>query len=184
MKIYTKGGDRGETGLFGGGRVPKDHLRIRAYGSIDELNAILGVVLAEKPISKDLRRRLIRIQSELFQLGSELATPRGKKVSIQLIGGREVLNLEKEIDSMESTLKPLKSFILPGGCRVSALLHVARTIARRAERELMPLHRAEPVRQELLQYLNRLSDYLFVSARLENHTDKEAEILWKAPRLS
>jgi cob(I)alamin adenosyltransferase len=182
MKIYTKGGDTGETGLFGGSRVPKDDLRIRAYGTLDELNAVLGVTLAEPGISAEIQNRLLRLQGELFQLGAELATPRGKKISLTLIDLAQVEQMEKEIDEMEALLQPLKSFILPGGGKGGALTHLARTISRRAERELVTLHRAEPVRAAVLQYMNRLSDYLFVTARYLNHTMGIQDIPWIAPK--
>lgn len=183
MKIYTKHGDQGETGLFGGHRVPKDDLRIRAYGTFDELNASLGWALTEASISKDLETRLQRIQLELFQLGTELATPRGKDSGIALISSSQIEVLEKEIDSMEATLEPLKTFILPGGSRLSALLHCARTICRRAERELISLNRAEPQRSEVLQYMNRLSDYFFVSARFANRELGVKDVPWIAPKV-
>lgn len=180
MKIYTKKGDQGETGLFGGDRVSKDHLRIRAYGTLDELNAALGLVSSAGP-SPELADRLRRIQGELFQLGAELATPRGKTVSVTLIAGGETALLENEIDGMEKNLKPLTHFILPGGAPVSAFLHLARTVCRRAERELVVLHRAEPLRPVVLQYVNRLSDYLFVASRFANHQASVADALWIAP---
>ncbi|MBI2712422.1 MAG: cob(I)yrinic acid a,c-diamide adenosyltransferase [Bdellovibrio sp.] len=170
MKIYTKGGDAGETGLYGGARVPKDDLRIRAYGSLDEVNAVLGMALAEVSSNQGLdASSLLRIQGELFQLGAELATPRGKKTTSKLIEQAEVLLLEKEIDQMESVLPPLKNFILPGGTKAAAITHFLRTVSRRAERELITLNRAEPVRPVVIQYLNRLSDYFFVVARFFNH---------------
>jgi cob(I)alamin adenosyltransferase len=178
MKIYTKKGDQGETGLFGGDRVPKDHLRIRAYGTLDELNAALGLV----SLAPEFGDRLRRIQGELFQLGAELATPRGKSVSVALVAGDEVALLESEIDGMEKSLAPLTHFILPGGCTVAAQLQVARTVCRRAERELVVLHRAEPLRPVVLEYVNRLSDYLFVASRFANHTAKVADVLWIAPK--
>lgn len=184
MKIYTKQGDAGETGLFGGDRVPKDHLRIRAYGTLDELNAALGLALSPLPgagIPEVFTERLHRVQAELFQLGAELATPRGKKVSITLVEMLEVTQMEKEIDEMEKSLAKLMSFILPGGSHLAAQLHVARTICRRAERELVVLHRAEPLRPVVLQYVNRLSDYLFVSSRFANSLAKIADIPWHAP---
>lgn len=185
MKIYTKKGDEGQTGLFGGDRVSKDHLRIRSYGTLDELNAVLGLALATN-LSGDasLSARLLRLQGELFQLGAELATPRGKTVSTDLIGDSHVLQMEKEIDEMEKGLAPLKSFILPGGAPLSAQLHFARTVSRRAERELVVLHRAEPLRAEVLQYANRLSDYLFVAARYANHLAGTSDIPWVAPTKS
>lgn len=186
MKIYTKRGDEGQTGLFGGERVAKDHLRIHAYGTLDELNAVLGLTIAEatqsggKPLA-DLAARLLRIQGELFQIGAELATPRGKTVSIALVGQSHVETLEKEIDAMEAKLEPLKTFILPGGARISAQLHIARTVSRRAEREVVTLSRGQAQRSELLQYVNRLSDYLFVCARFANHLAKVADSPWHAP---
>jgi len=184
MKIYTKKGDSGETGLFGGGRVPKDDLRIRAYGSFDELNAVLGLALSEPTLPKSLKSRLARIQSELFQLGAELATPRGKTLAMAMLGAGETATLEKEIDAMEKTLTPLKTFILPGGTRASALLHLARTVSRRAERELATLHRAEPQRLDVLAYVNRLSDHLFVCARAANREKKVKDVPWLAPERS
>jgi cob(I)alamin adenosyltransferase len=183
MKIYTKGGDKGETGLFGGDRVPKDHLRIRAYGTLDELNAALGMALADCSKESPLYEPIIRIQSELFVLGSELATPRGKSLNIHLIGEAETHRLETEIDSMEAKLPPLKAFILPGGTRLSSALHLARTISRRAERETVVLNRSEPLRAEAMGYLNRLSDYFFVCARFANHEAGVADVPWKAPRV-
>ncbi len=184
MKIYTKRGDEGQTGLFGGERVGKDHARIQAYGTLDELNAALGVAIAENapPVPTEFGPRLLKIQNELFQLGAELATPRGKTVSVALIEEATVERLEKEIDGMESTLEPLKNFILPGGTRMSALLHVARTVSRRAEREIITLHRAEPQRAVVLQYMNRLSDYFFVCSRFANSQAKVSDIPWDTPR--
>lgn len=190
MKIYTKRGDAGETGLVGGVRVPKDDLRIRTYGALDELNAVLGVALSMGQFSgqhaglpENLRKSLVRLQGELFQLGAELATPRGKSVGIALIDSSHVMALEKEIDEIETQLKPLKTFILPGGASYSAWIHLARTVSRRAERELVTLNRAEPLRPAVLQYLNRLSDYLFVVARFVNQNDKIEDIPWIAPSL-
>lgn len=184
MKIYTKGGDQGQTGLFGGQRVPKDHLRLHTYGTFDELNATIGLVLAENAFPGEglVRTGLARIQNELFQLGAELATPPGKAVSMRLIESADILRLEGEIDAMESNLKPLKTFILPGGSKVSAFLHLCRTVCRRAERELVVLHRSEPVRPEVLGYVNRLSDYLFVAARFTNAQAGIADIPWTPPQ--
>lgn len=178
MKIYTKQGDAGETGLFGGARVPKDDLRIRTYGTFDELNAVLGLVIAEEGCSPEVGQKLVRIQGELFQLGAELATPRGKKVSIKWIEADHIEIMEKEIDEMDASLPPLKNFILPGGVKAAGLLHLARTICRRAERELITLNRAEPQRPLVLQYMNRLSDYLFVSARFVNHFHQIDDTPW------
>ncbi len=181
MKIYTKSGDQGETGLLGGVRVPKDDLRIRTYGTLDELNAVLGVILADLGLSAEVRLRILRIQGELFQLGAELATPRSKKSSTTLLELSHVQSLEKEIDEMEATLTPLRTFILPGGVEASAHIHLARTVSRRAEREMITLHRAEPLRPVALQYLNRLSDYLFVMARFVNHLQGGVDTPWISP---
>lgn len=178
MKIYTKGGDAGETGLFGGTRVSKDHTRIQAYGTLDELNAVLGVVLAgDLPLQT--RATLTRVQGELFQVGAELATPPGKALTLSALGTEAVTRLEAEIDAMEATLPALKNFILPGGSQSGAALHVARTVSRRGERDVVTLHRAEPVRDVVLTYLNRLSDYLFVAARFVNAAHKAPESPWK-----
>jgi len=179
MKIYTKKGDAGETGLFGGSRISKDDQRICAYGTVDELNSFLGlsVALIDQP-NHELRTILTRIQGELFQLGAELATPEGKKVPTKLIDTAEVQLLESEIDRMESKLAPLKNFILPGGTSLSAHLHLARTVSRRAERELVTFNRSIPQRPVLLEYINRLSDHLFVCARYANHLKNAADIPW------
>ncbi|MGK5083905.1 cob(I)yrinic acid a,c-diamide adenosyltransferase [Bdellovibrionota bacterium FG-1] len=181
MKIYTKQGDAGETGLFGNVRVPKDDLRIQSYGALDELNAALGIVLARQELSSELRNQLSRIQAELFQLGAELATPRGKTTRVRLLGNSEIQHMEQDIDTMEAVLPPLSTFILPGGCLCSADLHLARTMSRRTEREMTSLHRAEPLRPVVLQYINRLSDFLFVCARVANHQQGVADIPWVAP---
>ena len=177
MKIYTKKGDAGETGLYGGARVSKDDLRIRAYGSFDELNACLGLILSEPALPARLKNPLSRVQSELFQLGAELATPRGKTPTVMLEDS-QTEELEHEIDAMEKELTPLKTFILPGGSRASALIHLARTVSRRAERELVTLNRAEPQRPAVLMYVNRLSDFLFVCARFANLKGKIKDVPW------
>jgi cob(I)alamin adenosyltransferase len=178
MKIYTKGGDAGETGLFGGERVPKDHARIRAYGTLDELNAVLGMSLSFGPVPDSLSQMLTRVQGELFMLGAELATPRGKKLNSALISSPHIENLEREIDGWQKELPPLQTFILPGGTPLSAQLHLARTISRRAERETIVLHRAEPQRPEVLAYVNRLSDALFVAARFANFKAGCPDVAW------
>lgn len=184
MKIYTKKGDAGETGLYGGDRVAKDHLRIHAYGTLDELNAFLGAAisaLADDPSVGELRGWLTRIQGELFQLGAELATPIGKKVASALVEEKEVAMLETEIDAMEQALPPLRHFILPGGTPIASHIHCARAVARRAERELVSLGRQEEVRPVALKYLNRLSDALFVCARYANHLAGVADVPWLPP---
>jgi cob(I)alamin adenosyltransferase len=189
MKIYTKQGDQGETGLFGGIRVPKDHLRIRTYGTLDELNSVLGMAVARMDEDEahdgrfvDLRAQLLRVQCELFQVGAELATPRGKDPGIELVSMGQVDELEEEIDQMEEKLPPLKSFILPGGSRLAAELHLARTVSRRAEREVVVLHRAEPQREDVMKYMNRLSDYFFVCARYANFLLGQEDTPWVAKK--
>ena len=184
-RIYTKGGDRGETGLVGGQRVPKDDLRIEAYGTVDELNAFLGLagvtcVEAAEPRLAKLAAILRRVQHELFNLGSILATkpedvhPRQARVT-----DAEVAQLEHEIDAMNAELKPLRSFVLPGGTRLNAELHVARTVCRRAERALVTLARREEVPPEAVRYLNRLSDALFVWSRWASQVQGATEVLWE-----
>ncbi len=183
MKIYTKKGDAGETSLYGGRRVPKDDLRIRTYGTFDELNAILGMVLAEPGLAEVVSSRLLRMQGELFQLGAELATPRGSSVGTKLIEQSQVDAMEHEIDQMEAKLEPLKTFILPGGGRASALVHLARTVSRRAERDLISLNRGEPLRPVVLQYVNRVSDYLFVTARYLNFLAGKLDTPWVSEKV-
>ena len=182
MKIYTKGGDRGETSLVGGVRVPKDAHRIQVYGTLDELNAILGMAISADVLSLSLKKSFVRIQSELFQLGAELATPSGQKIRNSLVDETHVSKLEIEIDEMEADLKPLSHFILPGGTLGSSWSHLARTVSRRAERELVTLHHHEQVREEALRYVNRLSDFFFVAARFTNHLQGVADVPWIAPK--
>jgi len=182
MKIYTRGGDAGETSLFGGERVRKSAPRVSAYGEVDELNSVLGVARAELS-HEDLRAKLETIQSSLFDLGGELATPnapardaRGK------VGPRvadaDVTELERWIDQLESELEPLRNFILPGGARGAALLHLGRTVCRRAERAVIGLAEQEAVAAVLIRYLNRLSDLLFVMARAVNRRAGVGEPQW------
>ena len=180
MKIYTRTGDLGETGLMGGARVPKDHVRVTAYGEVDETNAVLGVVLAHSRVAKvnDLLRG---IQRDLFALGAELADVRppgkGRKAKAAVTKAL-VTHLEKAIDAHERGLPPLRAFILPGGSRAGALLHLARTVCRRAERSVVGLARTAKVDPLAIVYLNRLSDLLFVLARYENAGAGEPEIPW------
>ena len=179
MKIYTKKRDRGETSLFGGKRVAKDALRIDAYGSVDELNSVLGVVRSLQP-SRDLDVLLERLQNDLFVLGADLATPTTKtEKNVQRLEGQHVAHLERQIDTLEAALTPLKSFILQGGSRVAAQLHVARTVCRRAERLVVRLSTKERIGDTPVKYLNRLSDLLFVLARYANKVDVTPETLWK-----
>ena len=183
MKIYTKGGDTGETSLWGGGRVLKSHPRVAAYGTLDETNSTLGLALSFLPSSEtNIISQLTRVQNELFQAGSELATQEGAKNPCALVGASEIEALEKEIDSMESQLDPLQNFILPGGSSAGAAIHVARTMVRRAERECVQLSQMEKIRPEVIQYLNRLSDYLFVMGRFTNHQLKQPETKWIPPK--
>ena len=182
MKIYTKTGDAGETGLFGGPRVAKDAPRIEAYGTVDELNSVLGLARTESlPSSIDALLRAI--QNELFALGAELATPNPSAHGTSLIGPPQIAALEAAIDRFEADLAPLAQFILPGGIKAAAVLHLARTVCRRAERRLVSFVREaeEPVSGELVIYLNRLSDLLFVLARSANRTAGVADVPWQKP---
>jgi len=182
MKIYTKTGDTGETSLFGGKRVPKDAQRIDAYGTVDELNSMLGVVRSMQP-HRDIDAILQRIQEDLFVLGADLATPPKKSSGkIPRIETSHAENLEKIIDSLESHLEPLTRFILPGGSPIGAQLQAARTVCRRAERLVVKLSREEEIGSPPLVYLNRLSDLLFVLSRYANHLAGVKETPWAPPR--
>lgn len=179
MKIYTKTGDSGKTSLFGGKRVPKDALRIETYGTVDELNSLLGIVRAGKVNSK-IDSILEEIQNDLFTLGADLATPedpRGKR--IKRINTSHVSRLESHIDAIDPALKPLRNFILPGGNRSSAMLHFARAVCRRAERLAVKLEREEHIGRQPVIYLNRLSDLLFVLSRKANALSNVHEKTWK-----
>ena len=182
MKIYTKTGDAGTTALLGGKRVGKSHIRIDAYGTVDELNAYVGL-LKDQDVNIKRGPFLKGIQEVLFVLGANLATSPGKdKVKKPDIQAVEVVALEKEIDAMEGELEPLKRFILPGGHQVVSFCHLARTVCRRAERCVSALHELEPVDEIALQYLNRLSDYFFVLARLIAKELDVKEVTWE-PRV-
>ena len=181
MKIYTKTGDKGETGLFGGDRVTKDAPRIEAYGAVDELNSLIGIIRALRP-SKRIDDALRTIQNDLFVLGADLATGKANKRSlIPRISRSHIASVEKTIDSFQLSLRPLKVFILPGGTVAASHLHYARTVCRRAERSTVRLSRSEEINENALVYLNRLSDLLFVLARYANHTGKKKETEWKSP---
>lgn len=211
MKIYTKTGDDGTTGLFGGPRVAKNHFRIEAYGTVDELNSQLGVVRASIPVNKGwsyapaeqtsetagsssesnlpsteviLSKWLTRIQSELFDLGADLATPLEAKVKITRFPEAAIIRLEEEIDAFEEGVEPLKSFILPGGHELAAHLHLARSMCRRAERRVISLAEKESINPFCTVYLNRLSDALFTAARWVNHEYRVAEPKWTATKLT
>lgn len=185
MKIYTKTGDKGETGLFGGARVSKGSERVDAYGDVDELNSTIGVALSEAGADAESRELLTRVQSELFTLGAELACVPGKesKLGIGTISEAGILALEASIDRYEQDLAPLKNFVLPGGCAQASFLHVARTVCRRAERKVVSLQQSESVRPELVRFLNRLSDLLFVMARHANFRASVPDVEWR-PRTS
>jgi len=172
-KIYTKTGDDGSTGLGDGTRVAKDDPRVEAYGTVDELNSVIGLLLAEGA-SKEIDACLTRVQHELLDLGGELCIPGHIAITAE-----HVARLENELDGFNADLPPLKEFILPGGSRAAAACHLARTVCRRAERRTLTLHRETPVSPEALRYLNRLSDLLFVMARVISRDDKAAEVQWK-----
>jgi cob(I)alamin adenosyltransferase len=181
MKIYTKTGDKGETSLFGGKRVWKDDLRIQAYGTVDELNAILGVAITELAAT-ELKDVIAGIQNDLFTVGSDLASPlekENKNFVIPRIDSLFVTRLELLIDKFDSQLPLLKNFILPGGLKGSAILHHARTVCRRAEREVVALSRIERINDQIEVYLNRLSDLLFVLARFENFSSDTNDLYWQ-----
>jgi len=182
MKIYTRTGDLGETALFAGPRVGKDMPRIEVCGTIDELSAVLGLVRAE-PLREEVDRLLDRVQNELFAIGAELATPDPAAQGVRWIGPEHVKALEADIDRFEQVPPPLEQFILPGGTRLSAMLHLARAVCRRAERRLVTLIRRseEPVSLVLMAYVNRLSDLLFVLARWENVQAGRPEVVWRKP---
>ncbi|QDS95882.1 Cob(I)yrinic acid a,c-diamide adenosyltransferase [Roseimaritima multifibrata] len=182
MKIYTRTGDEGETGLFGGPRISKDDIRIEAYGTIDELNAVLGTVRSCEP-SPELDEQLNSIQSELFSIGAELATPDPDKHQMRIVGDTHIAKLESWIDEGEQQLPPLKNFILPTGCPVATQLHVARGVCRRAERRVVTLLNIPEINvsNATMVYLNRLSDLLFVLARVANLQQSVTERHWSKP---
>ena len=176
-RLYTRTGDRGTTALAGGARVDKDSARIRAYGTYDELGAQLGLAETELPPTlADLRSVVRRLRHELFLVQAELATAPGAKSGSERVGARHVTRLEEEIDRFDGAHPVLSSFVLPGGSRPAALLHLARAVSRRAERHLWALHRTEPVPAELLEWANRLSDLLFALALAANHALGVAEV--------
>jgi len=178
-KIYTRRGDDGSTGLFGGPRVRKDDLRVAAYGDVDELNSALGVAREELLAFADLLALVDGLQSELFNLGAELATPDPSK-DVPRISAQDVTRLEREIDRLTGELPEMKNFILPGGSRAGAALHFCRTVCRRAERKVVTLSQSTPISTEALAYVNRLSDLLFVMARAANLRAGGREIPWRA----
>jgi cob(I)alamin adenosyltransferase len=173
-KIYTRTGDDGTTGLGSGDRVRKDSLRVAAYGTVDELNSLIGLMLATDDVAPDVRTNLTRIQHQLFDLGGELSMP-----GTSIITENAVTGLENTLDEFNADLPPLKDFVLPGGVRDAAVCHVARAVCRRAERRVCTLAEEESINVQSLHYLNRLSDLLFVLARVLNRRAGVAEPLWK-----
>jgi len=180
MKIYTKGGDTGETGLYGGERVSKDDLRVWTYGTVDECNAVLGVALVDID-DVQIAEVIARVQSELFLVGADLATPLTKGDVVPRVTSTLTEALEAEIDRFEEELPPLRNFILPGGRRAGSMLHQARAVCRRAERHLATLAQRDEINPEVLRYVNRLSDHLFVVARVVNHRAGTPEPIWRRP---
>ncbi len=180
MKIYTKTGDKGETGLFGGERVSKSTSRLNAYGTIDELNSFIGLAITEIQCG-DIKNILIDLQNKLFVVGSDLATPeteKNKKLKITRTPDSYILEIEKIIDRFDSQLDELKNFILPGGSKGASLLHVCRTISRRAEREVVTLKNTEQIGNNIVIFLNRLSDLFFVLSRFENKHSNIPDTKW------
>jgi cob(I)alamin adenosyltransferase len=181
MKIYTKTGDSGDTGLFGGGRVSKDDPRVEAYGDVDELNAVLGLARSAELMPR-IDEVLVPIQRDLFSIGALLATPDREKMQQHLTKARiseeRIAELEHAIDACDRELEPLKAFILPGGTQKAAALHVARTVCRRAERRVIHLQREVEIPQIVVVYLNRLSDLLFTLARFANTRAGAGEVTW------
>jgi len=179
MKLYTKTGDDGTTGLFGGKRVSKDSQRVECYGTVDELNSVLGLANTEVT-NLELKKIILNIQNKLFTLGGELATdPEKASENLIKIELSDISYLEKEIDKFDNKVEPLKQFILPGGTKGSAMLHFSRSVCRRAERLVTSLSKNEKVSNLVLVYLNRLSDLLFVLARYENNINHVDDIPWQ-----
>jgi len=182
MKIYTHTGDDGSTGLFGGNRVQKSHPRIRAYGTVDEVNSALGLAIAHLPATgafDTVRTHLTDCQNDLFAIGADLATPFESKASVPRIGDENVASVENAIDEMEAQLPPLSRFIVPGGHPAAAALHLARTTCRRAEREVVDAMHGESLNPLAVKYLNRLSDLLFVAARHVNRLAEIPDVIWE-----
>jgi cob(I)alamin adenosyltransferase len=185
MKIYTKTGDKGETGLVGGDRVAKDSLRLEAYGTVDELNSFIGLAITELK-SGELIESLQAIQHLLFDMGSDLATPyseKTEKYNIPRISEDSIKNAELEIDKYSTKVEELRSFILPGGAKGAALLHICRTVCRRAERCVIAARKDEQINQNIVILLNRFSDLFFVMARYENKAAGCKDIVWKTSKI-
>lgn len=179
MKIYTKTGDKGTTSLVGGTRVPKTHIRLEAYGTVDEMNSNLGLLITYLTDERD-KFFLQHVQDKLFAVGSHLATDQEKTklYEVSIITPALIETIEREIDHLDSILPPLSNFILPGGSRGAAVCHICRTVCRRAERRILALAELVEISSELLIYVNRLSDYLFVLSRKINQDEKKGEIFW------
>jgi cob(I)alamin adenosyltransferase len=177
-KIYTRGGDKGKTSLGNGERVYKNSIRVEAFGTVDEANSVLGIAIIN--LKSPFKEMVFRIQNDLFDLGADLCVPENKKLDYEplRITQFQVDRLEKEIDTMNSSLNTLKSFILPGGTLGSSYLHLARTIARKAERLMVELNQKENINPISIKYVNRLSDHLFVLSRLVNKDNNQPDILW------
>ncbi len=182
MKIYTKTGDKGDTGLIDGSRISKSDLRIIAYGVVDEANSHIGLIISnieKNSIFDDVKKILLNVQQDLFVLGAELANPNTLKDDNMLVKTEMISTIEKYIDKFESELAPLSNFILPGGSIESSLLHICRTVVRRAEISAVALAKEQKINQEILTYLNRISDLFFVLARVTNKRQKQKDIPWK-----
>jgi len=182
LKIYTKTGDKGDTGLIDGSRISKSDLRIIAYGEVDEANSHIGLIISsieKNSIFDDVRKILLNVQQDLFVLGAELANPKTLKDDNMLVKREMISTIEKYIDNFESELAPITYFILPGGSIESSLLHICRTVVRRAETSAVALAKGQKINQEILTYLNRISDLFFVLARVTNKRQKRADIPWK-----
>lgn len=176
MPIYTRTGDKGQTSLFGGGRVPKYHIRVETYGTVDELNSMIGVVLAfleEK--EQDIKNELLAIQHDLLEIGSTLSNPKAQQIAWL---PQRISHFEKKIDEMTGNLPQLRNFILPGGGKTGSFLQVARTLCRRTERRLIEAIQKEDIDETIIIYFNRLSDFLFTLARFMNHNAGKQEVIW------
>lgn len=183
MKIYTKGGDKGQTSLYGGRRISKDDIRIESYGTIDELNSHVGHLISVVPSGFDQIGLLIEIQNRLFTIGSNLASDPEKDLPVPDLNEEDVLKLENAMDNMDASLAPLRAFVLPGGSVANSVAHVCRTVTRRAERRMISLAAVEEVNPILIKYVNRLSDYFFVVSRYIAHQLGHQETEW-VPRKS
>jgi cob(I)alamin adenosyltransferase len=182
LKIYTKTGDKGDTGLIDGSRISKSDLRIIAYGEVDEANSHIGLIISnfeKNSIFDDVKKILLNVQQDLFVLGAELANPNTLKDDNMLVKREMISTIEKYIDNFDSELAPISNFILPGGSIESSLLHICRTVVRRAETSAVALAKEQIINQEILTYLNRLSDLFFVLARVTNKRQKRNDIPWK-----